>query len=353
MFVAWRDLRFARGRFALIGSVVALVTLLVGFLTGLAGGLAQQNVSAVLALPADRVVLAPPAGDGATTFPDSTLTPDQVRSWQEHAGSASAVPLGISQGRATSGDRSLAVAFFGAPATALTDGPRTDGEVTVSADAADDLGVTAGSTLSVAGHDLHVAEVTGSSWYSHTPVVRLTSNDWRQVSPGAGDGVTALLAHGDTAAIDAADTAAGTTSASPLASLKALPTFRSEIGSLGLIVALLFGVSALVVGAFFTVWTMQRRGDIAVLGALGASRRALLRDALGQSLVVLLAGVAVGTAVVVAAGLAAGTALPFVLSPWTTLAPAALMIVVGLAGAAVSLRSVSTVDPLTALGSLR
>ena len=33
----------------------------------------------------------------------------------------------------------------------------------------------------------------------------------------------------------------------------------------------LFVISALVVGAFFTVWTIQRSGDIAVLKALGAS----------------------------------------------------------------------------------
>ena len=42
-------------------------------------------------------------------------------------------------------------------------------------------------------------------------------------------------------------------------------TFKSEVGSLGLMIAMLFGVSALVVGAFFTVWTMQRSGDVAVL----------------------------------------------------------------------------------------
>ncbi|GAB3684148.1 hypothetical protein GCM10027591_18330 [Zhihengliuella somnathii] len=49
MFVAWRELRFARGRFLLIGAVVALITLLVGFLSGLTGGLAAQNVSATQA----------------------------------------------------------------------------------------------------------------------------------------------------------------------------------------------------------------------------------------------------------------------------------------------------------------
>ena len=42
MYVAWRDLRFARGRFMLIGSVVALITLLVGFLAGLTGGKAAK-----------------------------------------------------------------------------------------------------------------------------------------------------------------------------------------------------------------------------------------------------------------------------------------------------------------------
>ena len=50
MFVALRDLRFARGRFVLIGSVVALITVLVGFLSGLTGGLATQNISAVLSI---------------------------------------------------------------------------------------------------------------------------------------------------------------------------------------------------------------------------------------------------------------------------------------------------------------
>ncbi|QUY61226.1 hypothetical protein [Gulosibacter molinativorax] len=45
MFVAWRDLGFARGRFALIASVVLLITLLVGFLGGLTQGLANANIS--------------------------------------------------------------------------------------------------------------------------------------------------------------------------------------------------------------------------------------------------------------------------------------------------------------------
>ena len=132
------------------------------------------------------------------------------------------------------------------------------------------------------------------------------------------------------------------------------PLQRSAVGLEKLLmVALLFGISALVVGAFFTVWSMQRSGDIAVLTALGASTRSLVVDALGQSLVVLLAGVGLGTAVAIGSGLVAGTALPFLFHPVTTVAPAVLMVVVGLAGAAFALRSVTSADPLTALGSHR
>ena len=77
VFVAWRELRFARGRFLLIGAVVALITLLVGFLTGLAGGLASQNISAVLELPGDRVVLQQPA-NGDAKFATSSISPEAV-----------------------------------------------------------------------------------------------------------------------------------------------------------------------------------------------------------------------------------------------------------------------------------
>ncbi|HBR89848.1 MAG TPA: ABC transporter substrate-binding protein, partial [Microbacterium sp.] len=52
-------------------------------------------------------------------------------------------------------------------------------------------------------------------------------------------------------------------------------------------------------------------------------------------------------------GTLAGTALPFLLNPFTTLLPGVIMITLGLAGAAFALRSVTSADPLTALGSNR
>ncbi|GAA1381955.1 hypothetical protein GCM10009639_00540 [Kitasatospora putterlickiae] len=115
----------------------------------------------------------------------------------------------------------------------------------------------------------------------------------------------------------------------------------------------LFAISALVIGAFFTVWTIQRSGDIAVLKALGASTRYLLRDALGQAVVLLLLGTVLGTAVAAGLGALIGSAVPFVLDAPTVLVPAVVMIALGAVGAALSVRRITSVDPLTALGSAR
>ncbi|WP_340540366.1 ABC transporter permease [Nocardioides sp. GXZ039] len=358
MFVAWRDLRFARGRFALIAAVVALITLLVGFLAGLSGGLASQNVSAVLALPGDRIVLEDP-DKGEPSFSESSLDKATIEAWRKADGVDAAVPIGIGQGRATHEGQPIAVALFGVPTDAGSSGvgdlaPHKADEIGLSAGAADQLEAKKGDKITIAEKTYTVAEVSGDLWYSHTPVVTMTPDAWEATDKalgGTGE-ATALVVSGDAdwKAI-AKDT--GTVADGHIASLSALETFKSEIGSLGLMIAMLFGVSALVVGAFFTVWTMQRAGDIAVLKALGASTASLVRDALGQALIVLVVGIGVGLIAVIGFGTLASQALPFLLNPWTTLAPALAMAVLGLAGAAFALRTVTHADPLTALGSNR
>ena len=50
MFIALRDLRYAWGRFVLMGVVVALVAFLTTLLSGLAAGLIKNNISGLIAL---------------------------------------------------------------------------------------------------------------------------------------------------------------------------------------------------------------------------------------------------------------------------------------------------------------
>jgi hypothetical protein len=51
MFIAWRDLVFAKGRFGLMGRVIALVAFLMVLLNGLVAGLLHNTVSGIAQLP--------------------------------------------------------------------------------------------------------------------------------------------------------------------------------------------------------------------------------------------------------------------------------------------------------------
>lgn len=109
MFVAWRDLKFAKGRFALMGTVIVLITLLVGLLSGLTAGLGQQNVSAITGLPADKIAFQTPSGGQDLSYSNSTVTEAQWQQWAKAPGVTSAEPLGINTTKATAGTRATAV----------------------------------------------------------------------------------------------------------------------------------------------------------------------------------------------------------------------------------------------------
>ncbi|MEV6547084.1 ABC transporter permease [Streptomyces sp. NPDC051597] len=345
MFVAWRDLRFAKGRFALMGTVVVLITLLVGLLSGLTAGLARDSTSAVVGLPADRLAFAAPPDGRAVSFTSSSLGPAVWEGWRRVPGVRGAEPVAISTVNARAGERTEAVSVFAVrPGSGLA--PVRDGAVVLSRGAAEALRAEEGDTVALGGRALTVAAVRGEDAYSHTPVV------WTALAPGAPATVVALTL-GDGADLAAADRALGTTTRTRDGALAALPSYRAENGSLQLMRGFLFVISALVVGAFFTVWTIQRGGDIAVLKALGASTPYLLRDALGQAVLLLCAGAVAGAGLAVAVGTLVGDAVPFALTAGTTLVPALVLIALGALGAALSIRRVTAVDPLTALGSAR
>ncbi|MER6788137.1 ABC transporter permease [Streptomyces sp. NPDC000658] len=362
MFVAWRDLKFAKGRFALMGSVIVLITLLVGLLSGLTAGLGRQNISAITSLPADKIAFQAPSGGQDLSYSNSTVTERQWKKWSTAPGVESAEPLGITTTKATAGDRSTGVSAFGVePGSRLApDSDKITGSaVVLSTAAADDLGVKVGDALVLAGRQLKAAAVAGDAHYSHTPVIWTSLDTWQKTAPpaGAGDGPTATVIALSTTAgadTDAIDHQVGTRTVSTDDSLSAIGSYTSENGSLQLMRGFLFAISALVIGAFFTVWTIQRSGDVAVLKALGASTANLLKDALGQAVVLLVGGTLIGTGVAAALGaLVSGLAVPFLLTPATVLLPAVVIILLGALGAALSIRRITSVDPLTALGSAR
>ena len=354
MFVALRDLRFAKGRFTLMGAVVALLTGLVLFLYGLTGGLASDSTSALTGLPARDVVF----GGPAVSFSDSAISPGQQAAWQAAAG---ARPFGVSMTRLAAADATSVSVVGVDPALApplLSGHAPGPGEVAVGAKLAAGHTLRLGQQVSLGAARLTISGITPNRSWGHAPTVWTDEPTWQHVA-GATQPVALLV---DQAATEvgtepdakALDAAQHTKTVTLDAAEAGIDGYSAEQGSLTMIQLFLFAISALVAGAFFTVWTVQRKADIAVLKAIGASSAYLVRDALGQALILLLTGGVLGAAAGAAGGtLLRGSGTPFALDPATVAVPLAAMVVLGLAGAALAVRRIVTVDPLTALGASR
>ncbi|WP_242473377.1 FtsX-like permease family protein [Blastococcus sp. TML/M2B] len=154
--------------------------------------------------------------------------------------------------------------------------------------------------------------------------------------------------------VAAGDEAADTRTLTLEESFGGSPGYTAETSTLSLIEGFLFVISALVIGAFFTVWTINRRHELAVIRAMGATSGYLVRDTVAQAAVVLVVSTGVGVLVGLGVGaLLSGSAMPFALEAGPITGAALALVVLGLLGAAAAATRISRIDPLTALGGQR
>nr|WP_245967464.1 FtsX-like permease family protein [Streptomyces fragilis] len=375
VFLALRDLRFARGRFALMGAVVALIAVLGVLLSGLASGLADAGVSGLRSLPVTHMAF--DAKATSEQFSRSTVEAEDWESWSAAAGVERAEPFGntLVNAQVTAGaekGEQVNLAVFGmTPHSAMAPAPTEGrsfaeggGGIVITREIAD-LGVRIGDVLTADRSEVRL-EVVGlldePVSYGHIGVVYADLETWRHLHYGlpgelpeaaARQATAVALTLAPGADVSAVERATGTRADTREATFDASPGYAAESSTMALIKGFLYAISALVIGAFFTVWTVQRKAEIALLKALGAPTRYILRDALAQVVVVLVTATAAGTAV----GLALGSAMigkaPFSLSASAVATSAALLVGLGAAGAAVAVRRITAVDPLTALGATR
>lgn len=359
MFLALRDLRVARGRFALVGAVIALVALLTTLLSGLASGLVDDGISGLRGLPLTHLAFQPGA---ESSFSRSTLKEKNLEPWRTAKG-VEAAPLGVSFFNAKTADgNTLDLALFGTPPKSFL-APSPEARAALSGKPGIVLseefrkdGVKVGDVVTIVGPDqkLPVLGFTYSGSYGHVDIAFTSLEVWQRLVYGdSADGRFSAVAikGGDKAAFAAADQAGDTHTETKAAAYAGSPGYSAETATMDLIRGFLLVISALIVGAFFTVWTVQRTRQIGLMKALGATNGYVLRDALGQLAIVLVAATAVGAGVAFGLGQFVGDSVPFSLRAGPALASSLVLIVIGLVGSLVAVRRVTHVDPIIALGA--
>ncbi|ASN39355.1 ABC transporter permease [Arthrobacter sp. 7749] len=380
MFLALRELAFAKGRFSLMGAVIALIAVLTVILSGLSSGLVNDGVSGLKNMPVSAFAF----DEGTKTdnaFSRSVVEQDQVTTWSKQPGIEQATAMGSSMMNATTDDGTqVDVAVFGVDPGSFLDPEVSEGEQLgnvdglVVSETMREAGVEIGTVLTMDRIDTELTVIgftRGQATFGHVDIAYAPLSTWQLIAAGqapAGaptqqdiDGLdftyssVVALQYADGAAVDlaAGDAAASTTAKSLSESFNSSPGYEAETLTLNMIQVFLYAICGLVVGAFFSVWTIQRKQEIAVLRAIGAPVRYLLRDGVTQAALLLVLFTALGIGAGLGLGAAMPDGMPFALEGGPIATAALLTIALGLIGAVISIIRIARIDPLTALGGNR
>jgi putative ABC transport system permease protein len=377
MFIALRDLRFAWGRFVLMGVVVALIAFLTTLLSGLAAGLIKNNISGLIELDVTHLSF---EYNNKPSYRNSMIDREMWEGWQVVPGVRRAEPMGHTMFNARNPDDSPLddVVLWGLNEGSFLEPAVIEGEQlgrlengVIVSELLVDRGLNIGDTfiLDRVLTELEVVGIVGEHNIGHVPIIYTPLRKWQEATYGPPGGpppgeelpdilydfatVIALQADPDFGGEDLenADIDLGSLTIDKEAAYAASSGYVEEVQTVQMIQIFLIIISAVVIGAFFTVWTVQRTGEIGLVKALGGSNWYLLKDALAQVAILMIAGTLSGTLIAVWLGRGFETSGGFfVLDTQTIVGSSVLLLIAGLVGSFLSVRLITRVDPIIALG---
>lgn len=358
MFLALNELLKEKSRFALIAFVVVLVSYLVFFLLALAYGLATSYTQAIDKWDASSIVLNKNANDviGRSIITEAEYT----EVLDDKADGRSAALLGVGTATAEKDD-SDDVALFGIdPQTFLAPDLKegraiqNQHEVIVS-DELSKIGITVGDTFKLQSDpaEYSVVGTTAKASFQTAPVVYMSLQDWRD----AASATSGMIGMRDDTSVSAIVTKGeGFTINDPLAaqSIKdfsfTLPGYQAQVLTFSLMIGFLIGIAAFVLAIFIYILTLQKKSIFGVLKAEGIPSSYIARSVIIQVLILSVGGLLLGMGLAVLTGTLLAGKVPFAINPTFFIGISALFIVCTLIGALASVRSVTNIDPVEAIG---
>jgi len=360
-----REIRRRRVQFALIGVVIALISYLVLMVNGLGTGLNDRAGSALRGLDADALAY---AANADLSVIRSELSEARVVQIGADLVPATAAPLGYFgiNTRTTSG-RIESAALLGVRPDTIAAPVAREGRALTADDRRAllaDLGFLRAAGVDIGDEIALIARGREETYrivgavdegsFFFQPTVYVLLDSLRELKYGRIDATTPLAS---VVLLQADGIPASATAAYDVVDLDtAFANIEGVAGQQATVNALrFFGylIGALVIGIFFYVLTLQKIAQTGLLKAIGASSGYVFRQLLLQVMVVSTAGVAIAIPLAVLterllARSPDGVPIAFRTSDY--LLTAVLLVVMGLVGAAFSLRQITRLDPIIALG---
>ncbi|MBP1999677.1 putative ABC transport system permease protein [Paenibacillus shirakamiensis] len=368
MYLALREMRFAKTRYALIMTMLLLVSFLVLFVTGLARGLAYANASSVENMQADYFML---QKGSDSRFSRSDLSENALQEAQQIVGQDKAASLNLQMTNVTAegSDQKLDVTMFSVDKGSFLAPEKISGQAFADLKSGsvlvdqklEDSGVKLGSQLrdTMTGTTWTVGGFVNNESYSHTPVIFMSPDGWKEwrqqfiTSKNAGtlNHVNVVAIQGDKALVDQVKSKVQSVDViTKKAAISAIPGYKEEQGSLLMMISFLFVISGFVLAVFFYIITIQKTSQFGMLKAIGTPTKYLAGSVIGQVMFLTLSSLLLGILAVKGVGMLLPASMPFQLSGTTMFYTGALFVAMALLGSIISVLKVAKTDALDAIG---
>jgi putative ABC transport system permease protein len=360
-----KEIQRKRLQFVLIALVVTLISYLVLMINGLGIGLNNQAGSALLHLNADGIAY---SSSSRVSVIRSELSASVVRSIGELEAAEASAPLGYTSANTRDAAGEIdTVALLGYVPGEISEPKVRAGRPLNSGDSRGALvdasflkksKLAIGDTLTMINrlqsYDFVIVGTVNEGYFFFQPTVYVLLDTLREVKYGPNypeaPVASVVLVKGSTLIGSRTADYEIVSKQAAFANIEGVKGQQQTIDALRL-----FGflIGALVIGIFFYVLTLQKIQQAGTLKALGASNLFLFGQMLLQVLTIIIVGL------LVSSGAAYGTYLllgrlpetvPISFTLQTFLITGALFVVTGLVGLFFSLRKVSRVDPIIAIG---
>ncbi|WP_291290985.1 FtsX-like permease family protein [Enterococcus sp.] len=361
MYLAWKEIRYAKLRYSLIIGIMVLVAYVVFMLSGLANGLSDGHKKAVADWGAQTIVLSEDSNKVASA---SILARDDLS--RVEAKEKAAVGLTSSAISHKGKSEKTNISVFGAEADQFVVPKVIDGrsykaanEVIVSENLLS-KGFALGDQIKLGSDEqvFTIVGVTKATTYSVVPVLYLNLDAYTHLKYGDQpfeknkEPISLIAVKEPKSAV----TIKQSKNQTKLAALtfddfvENLPGYSAEKLTLNAMVYFLFVVVAAIVGIFLYVMTLQKTALFGVLKAQGVSTGYLVRSIVGQSLIVSIVGVLLAFLLSYLTSLVLPDAMPFTVNLLQWCLYGVVLIFVSIIGGLFSVRTVTKVDPITAIG---
>jgi putative ABC transport system permease protein len=361
MFLAWNEITRSKLRYALIISVMFLISYLVFFLTGLAYGLAEDNRTAVDKWQADGIVLS----DESNTNINMSMIPmkaiDDVEAKEKAVLGQTAAVIQLDKKKA----EKINASFFGInkdeflmPNIIEGKAFANDDEAVVDSSLKEENNIQLDDTIKLAGSDkkLKVVGFTDNAKFNVAPVLYVSTGAFQQIRFEKSDTsenarVNAIVFRAKDSSLKNVELKGDDlTSYSIQKFINELPGYSAQVLTFGFMIGFLIVIAAIVIGIFIYVLTMQKATIFGIMKAQGISGKYISVSVIVQTFVLAVFGIGIGLLGTVGTSLVLPTAVPFQSNWLFFLTIGGLMLIIAVFGALFSVRTIVKIDPLKAIG---